>query len=373
MATSGTRGGTARPAPPREVNNLLHTLRGEHFRHEQNLQKSRPHPTLRPSRGSSGPTLPYSLIFGQEESTSRVPEPPAPTTKPAAGPTPRSWALQQHVRDTGPPVYDSAHWREQALSLFFTHCPLSDGSAHSPSTSSDEAHIPSLTNLCLRILLRYYGDEYGAFAEDIVPYLSPHHRRQLLRYTAVHNPLPNSVIYPLFEPDGHADGEVIVVGPQATLRSDFFQTNPPGTPTLTGSATQPDEDETGDTADVWDVTPDDWESSSHPIYSLALLSTSLSVQTLLSFPPCLTHLALIRLSSPIPVHRLPAKCPSLEVLDLSYNDWLTTTTWGEEIVSRIKWSNWRQLRVLGVRECGLDQEALKKVNEGRWEDVEIIS
>jgi len=51
---------------------------------------------------------------------------------------------------------------------------------------------------------------------------------------------------------------------------------------------------------------------------VALLAVPLAVPTLLALPLTLTHLALLRLPAAVPVHRLPDKCPLLEVLDLSF-------------------------------------------------------
>jgi hypothetical protein len=97
------------------------------------------------------------------------------------------------------------------------------------------------------------------------------------------------------------------------------------------------------------------------------------IPVLLALPPSLTRLALIRLSAPIPVHRLPDKCPLLDFLDISYNPWLAEPAWGRErALERVAWGRWAYLKVLGCRDCGITLEELRRVNEGRWEDVRIV-
>jgi hypothetical protein len=74
----------------------------------------------------------------------------------------------------------------------------------------------------------------------------------------------------------------------------------------------------------------------------------------------------------LPLHRLPSICPLIEVLDLSYNKWLRP---GMKEFERVAWARWSKLRVLGLRGCEfreLDLETLARVNEGRWNDVEIV-
>ena len=80
--------------------------------------------------------------------------------------------------------------------------------------------VPSLVELCLESLLDYCRGRY--FAEILVPYLPLHLRRTLLRWTAVHSPLPTSKLLSLSEPEGHINGELIVVGPQASLTTGLF-------------------------------------------------------------------------------------------------------------------------------------------------------
>jgi len=111
-----------------------------------------------------------------------------------------------------------------------------------------------------------------------------------------------------------------------------------------------------------------------PLTAVAIVSATLSISALLALPPSLSRLALVHLSAPIPVHRLPDKCPLLDFLDISYNPWLAEPAWGEErALERVAWGKWAYLKVLGCRDCGITSEELKKVNLGRWEDVTIIT
>lgn len=326
------------------VDKLVFSIRGEHFRHTQNVRRSRP-PATYSVNPLAGPSLPYSQIYGSDPSPlPKTDERAVSNTGLTAGPVPRSWVVSTERAE---PAYDSVEWRAAALSLIF-----GQDSAHEPTP------LPTLTELCLRVLLDYQD------AEDFVPtlaaHLPPHLRRQLLRLSAVYCPLPDASVYGLFEPDGHVDGEAVIIGPHASLQGDFFQAQ--------------ESSQHSDRAPQWD--DDDggegW-TAPQPIHSLILLSTPLSVRTLLTFPSSLTHLALIHLPSAIPVYRLPDKCPLLEVLDLSFNDWLKTPSWGEErAMQRVAWRRWTHLRILGCRGCGLDNEVLKDVNMNPWIDVQII-
>ncbi|RDB21261.1 hypothetical protein Hypma_011689 [Hypsizygus marmoreus] len=309
-----------------DVNNLLHTLRGEQFRHSQNVLRSRTHISATPTRSS--PTLPADLI------SLDYPNPDYEPAKPVA---------------LLPIVHDTPTWRANALSLVL------------PETSH-EPGVPLLTNLCLRIVASTSNSE---FTEDVAPYLPPHLRRDLVRHTAIHSPLPSSKLYALYEPEGHADSEVIIVGPNAALRDNhFLRTAPVPIDTPPGSTAENDEDD-----DSWESE----ESVPEPLSTLILISTRLSASSLLSLPPTLTKLALINLPVPISVHRLPRMCPLLTILDLSYNDWLRPgSSSAESTLDRVEWSRWNHLHILGLRECNVSSEMLVKLNRGRWDDVEVV-
>ncbi|KAI0054155.1 hypothetical protein FA95DRAFT_1551962 [Auriscalpium vulgare] len=368
-----------RPTTPREVNNLLHTLRGEQFRHTQNVRRGRnPTSAIRASlslRAPTGPSLPYAEIYGSSSPPAppRAPERVTSGTdaKPAAGPVPRSWAVPA-PKDEGPAV-DSAAWRAQALALIFKFAAEPSSGAH--HADATDGRLPPLTQICLRVLLHHYGAQPDTM-RTLAAHMAPHICRQLLRLTAVHAPLPDASLYALLGPAGHVDGEAIVVGPHATPRTGLFRAGH-GKP-------DPDEHEheheqqdsgmpTSEPAREWDAPADADDWAPQAISTLALLCTPLSVRALLALPPSLTALALVRLPTPVPVHRLQEKCPLLEVLDLSFNEWLRTPMWGEErALQRVAWRSWGSLRVLGVRGCGLEREVLREVNEGRWVDVEIV-
>jgi hypothetical protein len=106
-----------------------------------------------------------------------------------------------------------------------------------------------------------------------------------------------------------------------------------------------------------------------------LVSCHISTPTVLTLPSTLTSLALVNLSSPVPLHRLPGICPLLSVLDLSYNSWLVgtgTQANGGSPLDRVGWNRWNKLQVLALRGCHLSVTDLEKINRGRWTDVEII-
>ena len=252
----------------------------------------------------------------------------------------------------------------EALALVFSQDPTA------PLHLMNKDRIPTLTNLCLRVLLEYYGPESGSFPE-LVSNLTPHHRRELLRYTSIYQPLPSAYLDTLLNLEGHTNGEVIVVGPQASLRNDFLRVQEKQQPTF--DTDKPSSQHNNGDSDSWDDDNGGYESP--PIHSFILISASLSTSALSTLPPSLTYLALISLPSPIPIHRLPKKCPLLEVLDLSYNVWLASTAQDNaNLLDGVIWSRWSRLRVLGLRNCGIAQNdaSLKKVNAGRWVDAEII-
>ncbi|KAI0306479.1 hypothetical protein B0F90DRAFT_1690248 [Multifurca ochricompacta] len=315
----------------KDVNNLLHTLRAEHFRRTLNTQRSpsgRLGPTTLPTSPCLTPSLPYAEIY--------------------AGPIPRSWA----TATTPAKVLEGPRWRETALSLFFARTddtiPVGTGGRV----------VPCLADFCLRVVLDYFGAGADAL-EDLVPYLAPHHKKQLMRICAVRCPLPSTSLRVLLGKDhNQLDGELIIIESTSPPRPELFKAEHKQT------AQNPE--------DLWDAEAGDGPSS-QPLKALAIVSTTLLIPTLLALPPSLTRLALVHLSAAVPLHRLPDKCPLLEVLDISYNQWLGEPTWGgEPAIEMIAWGRWAYLKMLGCRDCGFGLEELKKVNEGRWEDVTIV-
>ncbi|KAJ4487852.1 hypothetical protein J3R30DRAFT_859404 [Lentinula aciculospora] len=326
------------------VSDILHTLRGEQFRHSQNLNRSNGSLSsnslnsltarfLNLDYSSSGTSSALSVTQRQTNSSINLHEYSGP-------PLPKSW---RHSSAAHADVRSSAAWRAEALSLIFHKRPLSQNFTLNG--------IPSLFQLCLARLLSEYSDP--EFIKDIIPCLPAHLRLELVRYTAIHNPMSKHQLRALFGSEGHANGELLVTGPSASLRSDHF---------LQSRAQE---------REHWDVED---QSTQYPLQCLILLSTRLSMLTVSTFPPTITHLALINLENSISLHRLPVLCPTLIVLDLSYNLWLARMS--IEIVKsveRIDWARWSRLLVLGWRECFIPDVMLTRMNEGRWDDVEVVT
>jgi hypothetical protein len=84
-------------------------------------------------------------------------------------------------------------------------------------------------------------------------------------------------------------------------------------------------------------------------------------------------MVLINIHNPIPIHRFPKICPLLEFLDLSYNNWLGQPEEGISTLDRVEWTRWIHLKVLGLRDCHVPEDILKKVNRGRWDDVAMVT
>ncbi|KAF8911007.1 hypothetical protein CPB84DRAFT_1723203 [Gymnopilus junonius] len=326
----------------KQVNNLLHTLRGEQFRQLQNLKGSRAH--LSAIRSHNAPTLPVGLTLPEYDLpnlntiTTLNPPPRASYSGPAP---PKSWT---HTPERD--VQDTPAWRAKALSLV--------GSC-SMDNFTDPTRVPSLALLCLQMILMSCTSKKEL--QEIAPFIPPHLRRDVVRYCAIHSPLPKWKLYALFNVHGHADGEIIIVGPSASLREQHFLFD----------ASSRDTDAIGEGVD-WEE-----EDPSSPLHSLVLVSTPLTPSTLLTFPPTLTHLALINLPVSVPLHRLPKTCPLLFVLDLSYNVWLSDAVeQATNALNRIEWSRWGHLQILGLRDCYISDDLIEKVNKGRWDDVNVV-
>jgi len=336
-------------------NLLTYFRRGEHFRQAQNKRRSKTHLTTSSLTQHNTPSLPFSLLNlnNADEGTST----------PNDGPPSKSDDNDRSSRT----------WRTKALSLI--HNP------YHPSDKPPIAVVPSLSEVCFRLLLRSFTDPED-FANELAPALPPHLRRGIVRYTAIHQPLSGRKLYSLFDPVGHADGEITVVGPQASFRDDiipcyrFQNVDEAALSRVDIGRDQVNDDDDVDDDKLWDADDLDYQTddSSVRLHTLALVSTGLSLQTYLNLPPTLTNLALVDIPTPLPVHRLPGFCPLLVVLDLSFNAWLgsgsTRSTGGT--LGRVDWQKWADLRVLGLRQCNVDDAVLKGINHGRWVDVEII-
>jgi len=327
----------------------------------------------------------------------------------AAGPIPRSWAVATATAPVKVSDPSGPAWRRTALSLFFAQsqddCPVV------PTTEipgGRPSSIPSLAEYCLRVLLEHCGGQ-GADSDDLFEelarYLAPHHRKLAVRLCAVRRPLSGVALRAMIGEGlglggDHVEGELVLVEPPSSLRLEgFFRSAPTrvgqtrkhgrghgrgwaieGVEAGGGSEVlgQWDDAEVGDSGSMEAGGVQRGEGledeERQPLTAVAIVSATLSISALLALPPSLSRLALVHLSAPIPVHRLPDKCPLLDFLDISYNPWLAEPAWGEErALERVAWGKWAYLKVLGCRDCGITSEELKKVNLGRWEDVTIIT
>ncbi|KIK57715.1 hypothetical protein GYMLUDRAFT_75328 [Collybiopsis luxurians FD-317 M1] len=334
-----------------KVTDMLHTLRGEQFRHSQNVNGTRV------SFNAQGPSYSTSARFlNLDYSPPSEAFTPLPITVPVTlpgPPLPKSWqpklSLDKDVRN-------SAAWRAEALSLIFEH---------RPSSQKFTDQLPSLTQLCFRRLLECSTED---FIEYVVPCLPAHLRLELIRHAAIHRPLSDNRLEALLGSEGHAHGELLVVGPSASLPADRFLPLKLAETTKGGPSLQQE-------------SPIDWDLedfSSVSLQSLIILSGRLSSsRNLTGLPPTVatvTHMTLVNLENPIALHRLPSLCPLLVFLDLSYNKWLSCCSDDTlKSIERIEWDRWRQLRILGWRENSVPEGMVTRLNKGRWDDVEVFT
>ncbi|KAJ7449916.1 hypothetical protein FB451DRAFT_1052888, partial [Mycena latifolia] len=300
--------------------------RGEYFRHTQNQKHLPPNLKTRTSlTHNSGPTLPADLLSESAYITEK-PRPPRDTRE----------ALFVSGRPDPPQHEIPIPNRTDILSVVL------------PSITECQA-VPPLTLLCLQILITSSFD--ADFSETILPFIPTHLRHDLLRWTAIHYPLDDHQIQALCGPEGHVAGELIIIGPNASVREDQFRC-----PEHSRSA-------------EWDS--DDWIPPP-PMHTFILVSAHLRFSTLCILPATLTHLALVNIPTPVPLHRLPTTCPLIECLDLSYNTWLIAEKEARERFGTVKWSRWHQFRALGVRGCHVSADMIAEVNKGRWDDVRVV-
>jgi hypothetical protein len=200
--------------------------------------------------------------------------------------------------------------------------------------------------------------ELEDFEQVLLPLLPLHLRHVLQRHTAVYAPLSNPRLHALVGESGHINGELIVVGPNASLRKDAVALKPP--------------DRQIPVDDFQDWEAEDPFTDSFELQTLALVSVDLSFQTLLAFPRSLTRLALIDIPTPPPIFNLPTLCPSIVVLDLSFNSWLKDLGQSRMVLGLVNWDKLNDLKLLGLRGCSVHQDTLGQVNQNRWMDVQII-
>jgi len=271
---------------------------------------------------------------------------PASTTRDESlvswsGPAPpKSWRSPLQTRGCD---RDTPQWRAEALGIVALRL----------GNFLVRNSVPSLSLLCLQIILSSCVDS-KEFREQILPFIPAHLRRDFIRHCAVHSPLPPWKLGSILEPDGHADGEIMVVGRTASLHRDHLQR-------IADTSLH------NHSAD-WEVD----DQAFQPLHTLVFLASPLAHSVLLAIPPTLTILALIDVSSQ-PIHRLPKLCPLLVLLDLSYNSWLKDPNEdGYGSFERIDWSRWGHLKILGLRECYATQELLQRIEEGKWGGLSII-
>lgn len=308
--------------------------RGEKFRHDQNVRKNKVQYHVHIPTKSFPPHLLPPLDLADQASRTPGESPNA------AGPVPKSWrTAPKEVRDKETP-----EWRVDALSLVLGGLP------------ANQTLVPSLTELCMRVLLDTFS-ELEDFEQALLPFLPLHLRCVLQRYTAIHTPLSTPRLHALLGGSTHLNGELIVVGPNASLRKEAITKHPdPKTP-VHGFQD-------------WDA--EDPFVDSFELQTLALVSIDLSFQALLTFPRSLKRLALVDISAPPPIFRLPSLCPSIVILDLSFNSWLKDPERSRTILGMVNLDKWGDLEVLGLRSCSVCQDTLDRVNQNRWRDVQII-
>lgn len=278
-----------------------------------------------------------------------------------AGPgPPKSW-----IRTVEQDDQDTPEWREEALSLIFSYIPDAPSNRFNRPEQQKQLSLPSLTLVCLRRLLSLTSP--SEFIQHVVPYLPSHLRRYLVRDAAVHSPLPSSSLLSLFGKEGHISGELLIVGPAASLPEGYLLRNSP--------TTGYDAAEMSSSNDTDEDQADDWEAEDTPEFltTFILLSTPLSSCALSCLPLTITDMALVHLPFSIPLHRLPGICPLLGVLDLSFNAWLAEgSPDGQKILNIVNWRRWNHLRILGLRGCYIPDGMIVKLNKGRWDDVRVI-
>ena len=312
--------------------------RGEQFRHDQNIRKNKVRRyALLPTR-----SLPPHLLTPSDSGERVASRPSSGEVSNTAGPVPKSWRfkVKKEIRKK-----ESPEWRADALSLVLTGLRV------------NRTPVPSLAELCIRVLLDVFS-ELEDFEQVLLPLLPLHLRYVLQRYTAIHAPLSTLKLTALVGESGHINGELIVVGPDANIPREVIALEPP------------DRQIPADNTHDWEA--EDPFADSFELRTLALVSTDLSRQTLLTFPRSLIRLALVDISTPPPIFKLPTLCPSIVILDLSFNSWLEDPDRSHKILGMVNWDKWNGLSVLGLRGCSVHQDTLDRVNQNRWVDIRIF-
>ncbi|KZS87788.1 hypothetical protein SISNIDRAFT_490753 [Sistotremastrum niveocremeum HHB9708] len=354
---------------PLSVSEALRVRRGEDFRRNQNLLRSRAH--LHNTSYTSSPSLPPGLngVTGENINGVNALTPNSRHsrfTKGVAGPSPPpSWlqSREQFASGSSSSRFESVDWRQDALSFFFSHAP--------PYTSSSPPRIPTLHDMCIRVIVED-GD-----LEEVVPYLYSSLRRDICRYAAVYDPLSTSDILLLASyQDGGTDGELILSGPGAKLSTILPRINPQSIPDRSDA----EWDEDLPNLSAINLEEPSWAQSLaaaevQPLQHLVLISTTCPPPMLSHLPPTITHLVLIDLPTLplVPLWRLPGLLPLASFVDLSYNPWIRTT----KSFDKISWHGWRRLRTVRLKSCGYDYEpgreaASKRINANSRQRQHIV-
>ncbi|KXN86911.1 hypothetical protein AN958_09506 [Leucoagaricus sp. SymC.cos] len=236
------------------VHNRIHTLRGEQFRHLQNLRGSRSH--LSSTNIHTVPALPLRLLSLADPSLNFANRDSESSSQPKAN------NVGESHSDVNPQPPDSGSTSD--ASSISKPLEMSKNPGFNPLIP----RIASLSLLCLQIFLTTCS--VSEFREEIIPYIPPHLRKDLIRFTAIHSPLSNARLYALWESEGHADGEMIVVGPDAVLKDDYFIRSPSVNGSASAAAVLLGDDDDNVEAEevedwVWDANETDMSS---PLTSL---------------------------------------------------------------------------------------------------------
>jgi len=194
-------------------------------------------------------------------------------------------------------------------------------------------------------------------SEELVPYIAPDLRRDILRRAAVVNPCLSAEEILLLCSKGGTEGELVLSGSEIspsvlqTLLTDYTPSSDAGK------------------EESWDDSEEQQEGTAD-LTRLVLFNASLPASCMTFLPPTLTHLALLHLPSSIslqthinstiaststPIWRLPPQLPLIEFFDISFNPWLLPT----RSFDKIPWGAWRRLKFVGLRECGFDSQELR--------------
>jgi len=328
------------PSSEKQVNSLLHLLRGEDFRRLQNQRHSRSHLT---SRVITTPTLPRLDYYFPNDDTPPHNGPRTGRRGISGPPPPPSWVNQS----SRPAVSNHPRQRFELLKPFL--CSIQ----HEGTESQLDFFTPniSLKNICIDIIL---SDKENL--ADIVSYTPPNLRQAILRRAAVFCPLSAKEMCSLCIGEDRSgntgtNGEIILAGPAPDFGPDTFDA-------LFGFANQKSSSLKSDID--WE---DDLDLESPNITSLALISIALPIQSITVLPSTLTHLALIDILphptslTVTPIWRLTKQLPLLEFIDLGNNYWLFPA----RAFDKISWELWRRLRYVGLKNCGIADD--EKVRE----------